>query len=407
MKKFYAPEIDGYIRFYGDQSLNPDKYDSKVKDMINELFEELDKIKSISKDDEIKVIYFSVPRGSIKHYGDYDELKQYGDVSNYEEFERNFKQDYPNDTYWYRMVSSKYESYRAISVNYKTIIYSDMNMQKSFEDSDLQEFLTFLIFKVKEIIQMLENNTYNDYVNNNLAYINRFGVIKRSDYWSIYPKSKENLLENISIKQINEFIKLGKEKTNDRIENMTANIYYKSVRLALEYNGYDVKGLTGKEVYLKYADGRDEGLRDIDPDSVEEFSNWYFDKNRAGGHPYEIIRGHSYARVNLYIAHDDKGFYLSLDGTRILRGVEIAKMYLSLIKNNIPIEIYKINIIKDALNGEDYLGIVPDCMLPIYCSGCFNKYKPLEFIHYDEKLKEFIKWEDVEKVFFKESVICA
>ena len=74
-----------------------------------------------------------------------------------------------------------------------------------------------------------------------------------------------------------------------------------------------------KELYLKYADGRDEGLSEIDENSSVEFNKWYNDDNRFGGHPWEIIRGHSFARVNLQVCRDNKGYYLSIDGSGILR----------------------------------------------------------------------------------------
>lgn len=271
-----------------------------------------------------------------------------------------------------------------------------------FENSDLEQLLDFLIYKVKEIIEMLENNTYNDYISNNLSHKNRFGVIKRSDYWNLYPNTKKALLSDISQEEIDGFIKNASDNVNERIKDMTSGKYFECVRLAYTNNNYEINGLSDKELYLKYADGRDEGLTEINPCSSEEFDKWYNDKNRFGGHPWEIMRGHSFYRVNLYIAHDENGYYLSLDGSRILRKIEIAKIFLILNQNNIPIEVHNVEVIKQALTGNDYIGIVPHDIMPIECSSYFKDFKPSEFINnIEEKKLDYIIWQEVEKAYLK------
>ena len=125
MNELSAPEIDGLLRMFEQKNFNPESYDEEVKQKISVLYGMLDKIESTKEDDDLKILYFSAKKGNIEDYGDYEELKEYGDVSSYEEFEKNFHEDYPDDMYWYRMVTSKYESYRAISINYKNIIYTD------------------------------------------------------------------------------------------------------------------------------------------------------------------------------------------------------------------------------------------------------------------------------------------
>ena len=61
----------------------------------------------------------------------------------------------------------------------------------NFINNSLLELLEFLIYKVKECICMLEDNTYNDYINENLSYKNRFDVVKDAfcgnDYIGIVP----------------------------------------------------------------------------------------------------------------------------------------------------------------------------------------------------------------------------
>lgn len=402
VKILYAPEVDSLLRILEIKSFNAEGCDEEVQKKINELYGLLDKIKPIEGGDDLKILYFSVDKGTIESYGDYEDAKSWGEVDNYEQFEKNYQDDYPDEVYWYRLVTSKYQSYRTISVNFKTIVCADLNENGyDFKSNQLQELLDFLIYKVRKCIEMLENNTYNDYIAKNLSYNKRFGVIKRSDYWVLYPDIKSNLLSEISEEEIDEFVKMASDQTNDRIKDMTAGKYYEAVRLSYQNNNYDIGDLSDKELYLKYSDGRDEGLRDINDDSMIEFNDWYQDKNRFGGHPWEIMRGHSFSRVNLIVYHDDNGYYLGLNGNIILRKVEIAKIYLALKKNSIPIEIYNVDVIKNALIGNDYIGIVPNEIFPISCGSYFKEHKPLEFINFDKNIINHVIWQDVEKVFLK------
>ena len=230
------------------------------------------------------------------------------------------------------------------------------------------------------------------------ALMHRKDVIKRKDYWNIYPDIKDEFLKEISQDEINYFVENASDKTNKRIKEMTSAKYFECVRLAYEAVGYEIGNLADKELYLKYADGRDEGLTKINEDSSLEFNNWYNDDKKFGGHPYEIIRGHSFARVNLNIGYDEDGYYLSLDGTIILRKSEIAKIFNILHKNNIPIRIYQADLLKTAFNGEDEIGIVPNYVIPIQCGGYFKEFKPTEFVHLEDKMFKYIKWESLDKV---------
>ena len=397
-----APEMDYLLRVFSNKSYNPESYDIQVKDKINKLYALLDKIKPLS-DDEYKILYFSVEKGTIEKYGDYEELKAYDEVKNYKEFIDRFNEEYPDEVNWYKMVSTKYKNYRAISINSENIIYADMESENdNFENYQLQELLDFLIIKVKECIKILEDGTYNDYISKNYSYKNRFGVIKRNEYWKLYPETKQQLLKEISLNEINYFIENAKNEIDNRIKNMTSGKYFECVGLAYKTTGYEIGNLTDKELYLKYADGRDEGLSNIDINSSTQFNNWFNDKNHFGGHPWEIIRGHSFARVNLQVCHDEKGYYLSLDGSKILRKIEITKIFNILHKNKIPIKIYDVDIIKNAFKGIDYIGIVPEQVIPIGCNSYFKKYKPTEFTHMiDNKMFKYIKWESLEKVELK------
>jgi hypothetical protein len=81
-------------------------------------------------------------------------------------------------------------------------------------------------------------------------------------------------------------------------ETMTANDFFEYCRIAyIAAKRKDDKvdaSLTGREMYTLYADGRHEGILDIDPSSPKAFADWIDHKHpkySGGGHPWEIKRG--------------------------------------------------------------------------------------------------------------------
>jgi hypothetical protein len=63
--------------------------------------------------------------------------------------------------------------------------------------------------------------------------------------------------------------------------------------------------LSGREMYKRYADGRDEGLLEIDENSPQEFADWLDGKHPAksiGGHPWEIKRGGNTTHIDLFVS---------------------------------------------------------------------------------------------------------
>ena len=68
MDRITAPKLDSLLRIFKIDTFNPNTYDSKVKEKINELFQLLDIIKPLDDNDEIKILHFSVEKGTIEDY---------------------------------------------------------------------------------------------------------------------------------------------------------------------------------------------------------------------------------------------------------------------------------------------------------------------------------------------------
>lgn len=99
------------------------------------------------------------------------------------------------------------KDFKAISLNNKFIVQSSFTDSNDEFAMDISELINFLIESVKICIKKMQDNSYNDFVNNNLPYENRYGTIVRNDYWKIYNKDKENYLKNITTSEIEELKK--------------------------------------------------------------------------------------------------------------------------------------------------------------------------------------------------------
>jgi hypothetical protein len=113
----------------------------------------------------------------------------------------------------------------------------------------------------------------------------------------IFPDRKESYLTDISAEEIHAFLGNIQEQQEDEpvgsyIPVMTAGKFYEYCSIGYKANRYEnLEGLTAKEQYYKMADGRDEGLSELDEDSAGQFEVWYNDRHRGGGHPWEVCRG--------------------------------------------------------------------------------------------------------------------
>lgn len=406
--KYIASIFDSLIGRLRNNSFDVEKYSIEEVEKINKIFEKLDCIKDCG-DDERKELYFSIPKGNIDDYIKYfgiekDNMDFYTDFDNYDEFENDYNDRYSKDVYWYKLVSTKYKGFRVISINNKVIVQTNVDETEGFKNLRIQELLDIILVKVDECIEMLKNNIYNDYVKNNISSLKRVGIIKRSDYMDFNPEERQYFKDNISVDDIKYFINDVDNGCNNKLMEMSANKYYECCYLSYKVVGYDVDGLCFKEAYLQYADGRDEGLRDINPDSSSDFDNWFNDRERFGGHPWEIIRGHSFNRINLQVCYDG-GYYLALDGSVSGGTIDVLKIYLTLRRNNIPINLYYKDELKKYVLEEDYIGIVPEEVWPIKCNSYFPGEKLISFINLEDendKIIDKVIWQAIDKVYLKQ-----
>lgn len=241
----------------------------------------------------------------------------------------------------------------------------------------------------------------------------RYGVVPhsvvRSSLTDIF-----RLDEALGKAKTKKFIRLVEEGSIHRtkhttIESMTASDYFDYCRIAYlagkRKDDHIDENMTGREMYTRYADGRDEGLLEISPDSPTEFADWIdgkHPKRERGGHPWEIKRGGNTTHIDLSVSRSsyDRSFIVSLSGASSTRLKETICMFLGIHQAGLPITISDPEGIRKRLLAQDNLGIVP-CYDSLHRA---NQHFPEEDDVYDvlyfddlgrykRRIKPFITWE--------------
>ena len=194
-------------------------------------------------------------------------------------------------------------------------------------------------------------------------------------------------------------------------QSMTADRYFEYCKIAYMAAAVKKDSLSdtesGRAMYQRFADGRHEGLLDIDPDSEQEFADWLdgkHPKRSSGGHPWEIKRGGSFTHIGLRVQRPyyapKEGFKVELYGNANIRLAETIKMFLALHNAGFPIAIADPDGIRKRLLGQDNFGIIPSHES---LSRANQHFLPEEDVHdvmyfndlgrYKKRLTPFIRWE--------------
>ena len=90
-------------------------------------------------------------------------------------------------------------------------------------------------------------------------------MIKHSDLREYAPEDKERDYDGLSEETVRKFKQIIDAGINDenrigRIRNFTANDFFKACKTGYRAIGKDCTGYSLPDLYMHYADGRDEGL---------------------------------------------------------------------------------------------------------------------------------------------------
>lgn len=394
-KKIYAPDIS---RIEHTQSLRFGEYCSVTKEthkLLNELIERLNLLEAYRDNEQWRFWVYS-SRGPLEAFGDYEELHENGEYDTYEDYVRAWKENYPLDKYWYEITVSRHGEYFALCINNTLVINLSPEKRNPWSEWECADLISFLIGHVDKIIYGLKNKTYNDWLAATLPYRYRKGIILRKKLWGIDRMYKDWSLQGLSDHEIAEYIGYSNQetlrgKTKERYQQMTTQKYLEICAicyLAAKYEG--AESMTAAQMYLRFADDRDGGLRTIDWNSSDEFDLWYalsFEekwKIENPSHLWELRAGSSYTRIHLFVKKDVDGYYLCLSGGTEPCTDELVRMYCALKRNDVPVWFRERELIAKKITGEDFVGIVP-CTDSAwqYSYGAFPKENVISFLSFD------------------------
>ena len=276
-------------------------------------------------------------------------------------------------------------SYRALYLNHCCVI--EQRAETDGKQKDCSELLAWVLTGVKAVIAEVRNGTYNERVAKELPPQHRIGTMTRETFWNATPWLRKSFFKNLSGRDVAEFMANAVDdpgQLQHRIKEITANDFFSYCALGYKENEYMATYLPPREQYCLHANGQDDGLTEIDPDTPQAFAEW-FHNHETYGHPWEVCKGWRHEHISLLVHKDEKGYYLAVSGSSYTRCREAIKFYLALHRAGLPVCMVHAEQLKKRLLGTEKIGIVPHGILPIDCQHLFPDEDIIDFTHLPEE----------------------
>ena len=209
------------------------------------------------------------------------------------------------------------------------------------------------------------------------------------DYWDIYPEQRTNYRSAFTPQEIKDFIALEDELSASNDPNwypanawrtMTARQYYEACAVVYNLLNFPLREkrkfidteveherygeATPKELYYMFADGRDNGLKNVPMDDANELNLWleqkgqYFEFN--GSHHWEIIPdGSTLFSMHLGINHEPERKFLYLSGEMLERSKQTVRAFLALWKKGYPVKLIGGKQMLERFTETDCIELLP------------------------------------------------
>lgn len=104
------------------------------------------------------------------------------------------------------------------------------------------------------------------------------------------------------------------------------------------------------------------------------------DDKPVGNYITEMTAGNS-THIDLFVRHNEHGYFLSVAGKAWTRSIEAIKFYNALRAEGIAVYLHDAKGITDRLLEKDRIGIVPEHVIPAYCEAWFPGMEILDFMN--------------------------
>ena len=400
-----APEIKHYLHWLGRvEYRNIDcsfTYDEASYATIDRIFNLLHRLEPDPKNNGWE-LWLHAERGTIQDFGSFEEMLEDGQVDSFEEFEAWWKSEFPEEVEWFHFSACEDQEigYQAVFLGHRHVLEVDGQRERFFPH-DISKFTSWLEEAVRNAVQAVKDGTYQTRVEQGLPIRHRTGTVLRRDLWEVFPEWKEKFFREISKTEVEEFLNfvVGYPlETDRRLPSMTANNFYHACALGYRAMGYDGTEKPEKEQYALHADGRDEGLSELDGDSPEAFARWLKERSLIG-HPWEVCRGGNRTHIDCIVCKDAHGYYLTVAGLAESRTIEAIHFFLALYRAGIPVCIRNAEELKARLTGMESIGIVPEGVFPAYCHSWFPGEGIVDFMNLpwerQEELAKYCRWQPI------------
>ena len=328
-------------------------------------------------------------RPTREEYIEYHFDEDLNDETQKETLAGYWEEDYPDENVWYKITviedhAIKEKSFYGVFVNNDYVLsIGDPNELRSWAPTDAQELLSWLHESADETIEKVRSGTYNEWIEKNLPYKYRTGTILRKDYYDAYPCERASFRAGLTAAEIEEFCKKAKEKPEDNkvkyMPQMTARMFFEACAIGYKAADYEERhlrlftdteeekerydGLTPRELYSIYADGRDDNLTHIPLDDPNIFSAWCDGDERYcifnGHHACEVVGRFSISHsIHLYPMQTEDGWYFALSGDAQRTSTEIVK-WLNAISKKYTIFLLNGDALVARYEETDRIAILP------------------------------------------------
>lgn len=343
-----------------------------------------------------KMIWVKIPRGAIELFGDYNELKADGEVSNRKEFEQWWLDAFPEEIAWYRVIADKYDGKHWITVCDREVFAILMFDPKSDENVRLD-----LLHIAKPILELIEtevaavvadSEAYNKYIAENLPHNRRNGKIKRSIYNSIYPDEKVTIDEKY-LPMLRDFAaNSDSQLAKGRIPTMTVREYLKIWRLAVEaMNEIPHDGMESDVAFFESKNFNGSTILEYDMDSPEAFAKWNSLSDNWSFHRLDL----QYRVITLIAQKDDLGWWFIVKADALHAMSQILRVVYALFSAGVPVNLSSAKKLVEMIDEQDFVGIQPARKYKYYIiyDGEIGSYTSLRGDENDEKVIVDAVWE--------------
>lgn len=416
-------EVDYWIDVLHRDGLTLDEQSRRA---LMDLFCLTDQMAPVDLDNR-REFWITAKRGTPEEYRQY-----YDEDASEEELAAAMQEQYPQEECWYKVVTVHHTDchrgeYFGVFLNNRCFLtINDPNEDEN--PFNAKELIDWLIQETKDVLEKMHNDTYNAEVREKLPADYKYGVISRKDYWNIYPEERDAYRSAFTPQKIEEFLSCRDVFYEDStpphcLPHITARDFYEACTVCYRVIGMEPKshcrfedsekehqrydGVTPKELYYMFADGRDDGMSKVPLDDAAAFEDWleqkgpYYEFN--GHHPWEILPSYSTEDSgHLYVGKTSEGYYFSLSGSSKSRSKDTIRCFLALRAAVLPVRLHEGNKMQARLEETDMIGIVPEGRTTRYVYSIME-YDFLDAVHlYDGDKPEQV----AEKAIWKPEIEC-